>query len=197
MNHDQLFLTIRRLFTADDDTKLDTESLLLLIRLLVQKADEQSTFLSQDTLAQQLRCSESTVLDRSKKLKHLGIITAKSGKRINAPNHITVILSKLPQGDLKPVTVTSAAKEMAANYKAALVKIKPKRRFEAGSVQRWEYVMQWLLDKKCKGDFALLASVLSFAINHPDYSKAALRGPHKIRSCWRSLFAAYTAREPK
>ena len=60
MNHDELFLTVRRLFTADD-TKLDTESLLLVIRLLVQKADEQQVFLSHDTLATQLRCSVSTI----------------------------------------------------------------------------------------------------------------------------------------
>ena len=82
---------------------------------------------------------------------------------------------------------------MAANYKDALLKIKPKRRFEAGAVQRWEYVMQWLLDKKCKGDFALLANVLSFALNHPEHTGAAQRGPHKIKARWHSLYADYTA----
>ena len=192
MNHDQLFLTIRRLFTADDH-KLDTESLLLLIRFLVHKADEESTFLSHDTLAMQLRCSVSTIEKREKLLKQLGILAIKSGKRSNVPNEVTVLLNTLPQGDLKSTTVTSAAKEMAANYKVVLLKIKPKRRFEAGALQRWEYVMQWLLDKKCKGDFGLLAKVLTFALNHPQHTAAAQRGPHKIKARWRSLFADYTA----
>ena len=195
MNHDSLFLTIRRLFTADD-TKLDTESLLLVIRLLVQKADEQSTFLSYGTLARQLRCSESTVADRMQELKHLGMVAIKSGKRSNTPNDVTVLLNKLPQGDLKPTTVSDAANQMAANYKAGLLKINPKRHFQVGTLQRWGYVMQWLLDKKCKGDFTLLANVFNFAFHHPNYTKAAQRGPHQIRVRWRSLFAEFTAARP-
>ena len=197
MNHDALFLTIRRLFTDDKDTMLDTESLLLLIRLLVQKADEQPTYLAHSTLARQLRCSESTIANRMRKLKQSGILAIKSGKRVNMPNDVTVILSKLPQGDLKPTTVSDAAKSMAANYKAALTKINPRRRYQAGTLQRWEYTMQWLLDKKCKGEFALLAAVFNFAFNHPAYTGAAQRGPDQIKVRWRSVFAEYTAGQSK
>jgi hypothetical protein len=195
MTNDQLFLTIRRLFTADDaaKSKLDTESLLLLIRQLVQRADEQSTFLSQSTLANQLLCSESTIADRTEVLKSLGIFAVKSGKRSNSPNEVTVMLNKLPQGDLKPTTVSDVANQMAANYKAGLLKINPKRRFQLGTVQRWGYVMQWLLDKKCKGDFALLTNVFNFAFNHPDHAKAAERGPDRIKKRWNSLFTEYSA----
>jgi len=189
MTNTQILLTIRRLFRAGD-ANLDSEGMLLLIRLIVQKADEESVYLSQDTIAQETRCSVSTIRTRTQILKHLGIIAVKSGKRRNAPNHITVILNKLPQGDLKVVTVSSAAKQMAFNYKNALLKVNPKRRFEGGSLQRWEYVMEGLL-KKCGGDFALLSHILTFALNSPKYTRAAQRGPHKIRSCWRSLFADY------
>jgi HTH domain len=194
MEHDSLFLTIRRLFTADD-TQLDMESVLLLIRLLVQRADEKPTFLSHGTLARQLRCSESTVASRMQKLKQLGILAIKSGKRSNSPNDVTVLLNKLPQGDLKPVTVSDAARKVAADYKTVLLKYQPKRHFQAGTLQRWEYTMQWLIDKKCKGSSALLRDVINVALTHADYTKAALRGPEQIRKRWRSLFVEYTARQ--
>jgi hypothetical protein len=199
MDHDQLFLTIRRLFTADDAAKgkLDTESLLLLIRQLVQKADEQSTFLSQSTLASQLLCSESTIADRTQKLKGLGIFAVKSGKRSNFPNEVTVMLNKLPQGDLKATTVSDGAKQVASAYKDTLHRINPKRRFQAGTLQRWEYVMQWLLDKKCGGSAALLVNVINFALQNVEHTKAAQRSPDKIKKNWRSLFADYSAAQPK
>jgi hypothetical protein len=199
MNNDQLFLTVRRLFTANDaaKSKLDTESLLLLIRQLVQKADEQSTFLSQSTLSSQLLCSESTIADRTQKLKGLGIFAIKSGKRSNFPNEVTVMLNRLPQGDLKATTVSDGAKQVAANYKDALHRNNRKRRFQAGTLQRWEYVMQWLLDKKCAGSTDLLVNVINFAFQHAEYTKAAQRGPDRIRKIWRSLFANYTAVHPK
>jgi hypothetical protein len=195
LDHDQLFLTIRRLFTADDPakSKLDTESLLLLIRLLVQRGDEQPTFLAHSTIARQLLSSESTVADRMKKLKQLGILAIKSGKRLNMPNDVTVLLNKLPQGDLKPVTVSEAARKVAAAYKNVLLQYNPKRRFQAGTVQRWEYAFQWLLDKRCKGDSKLLVDMINTSLTHPDYAKAAQRGPEQIRKRWRSLFAEYTA----
>ena len=194
MNHDSLFLTIRRLFTVDD-TKLDTESLLLVIRLLVQKADEQPTFLSHGTLARQLRCSESTVANRMQELKQIGVLAIKSGKRSNTPNDVTVLLNKLPQGDLKPVTVGEMAKQLAASYKAAILRSNPRRHFQAGTLQRWEYTMQWLLDKKSKGDAELLVNMFNLAFGLPEYQKAARRGPEQIRKRWRSLFAEYTRRE--
>jgi hypothetical protein len=196
MNHDQLFLTIRRLFTADD-TKLDTESLLLLIRLLVQRADEQSTFLAHSTLAQQLRCSESTIADRMQELKNLGMIAVNSGKRINMPNDVTVLLAKLPQGDLKQTIVSDAARKVATAYKTVLLKYNPKRRFQAGTLQRWEYSIQWLLDKKCKGDSALLINIINTALLQPDYKKVAQRGPEQIRKRWRVLFTEYTTQQSK
>src|ERR1700722_18406310 len=169
MEHNALFLTIRRLFTADDDTKLDTESLLLLIRLLVQRGDEKPTFLSHRTLARQLRCSESTIANRMHELKRLGILAIKSGKKLNTPNDVTVILSKLPQGNLKPVTVGEMAKQLAASYKAAILRSNPSRHFQAGTLQRWEYTMQWLLDKKSKGDVQLLLSIINLAFSTPEY----------------------------
>jgi len=192
MNQDSLFHTIRCLFTADDN-KLDTESLLLLIRLLVQKGAEQPVFLSQGTLARQLHCSESTIANRMQELKKLGMLAIKSGKRVNAPNDVTVLLNKLPQGDLKPVTVGDKAKRIADLYRTVMLKTNPKRRFQAGTLQRWEYTMQWLLDKKCKGDSALLIDVINIGLTHPDYWKAAQRGPEQIKKRWRILFAAYTA----
>lgn len=194
MTNDQLCLTIRRLFTADDEakSKLDAESLLLLVRHLVQKADEQGTFLSQSTLARQLRCSESTVADRTQKLKRLGIFAVKSGKRSNSPNAVTVMLNKLPQGDLKTVVVSPAAKDVAAAYKNTLHNINPKRRFQVGTLQRWEYVMESLL-KNCAGSADLLVSVINFALHHASYTNEAQRGPDRIRKHWRSLFAEYTA----
>lgn len=196
MNHDSLFLTVRRLFTAED-TKLDTESLLLLIRLLVQRGDEKPTFLSHGTLARQLRCSESTIANRMQELKKFGILAIKSGKRSNAPNDVTVILSKLPEGDLKAVTVSSVAKQVAQAYKNAMLKITPKRRFLKGTEQRWEHNIQWLLDKKCQGDATLLLKVINTALQHPDYTKAAQRGPDQIKKRWRALFAEYSAKEAK
>ncbi|HXM65124.1 MAG TPA: hypothetical protein VN911_00195 [Candidatus Acidoferrum sp.] len=189
-----MFLAIRRLFTADDaaKSKLDAESLLLLIRHLVQKADEQSTFLSHSTLSSQLRCSESTIANRTAKLKRLGIFAVKSGKRSNSPNEVTVMLNKLPQGDLKAVAVSSAAKEVATAYKDTLHRINPKHRFQAGTLQRWEYVMQSLL-VKCGGSAALLVNVLNFALHNAKYTKEAQRGPDRIKKHWRSLFTEYSA----
>jgi hypothetical protein len=195
LTNDQLFLTIRRLFTADDEAKqkLDAESLLLLIRQLVQKADEKSTFLSQATLSRQLMCSPTTIVDRTKKLKRLGIFAVKSGKRSNSPNEVTVMLNKLPQGDLKMTVVSDVAKAVAAAYKTASQQTNPKRRFQAGTLQRWEYVFESLLTKKCGGSSALLINVMNFGLRHPSYTKDVQRGPDRIRQRWRSLFAEYSA----
>lgn len=129
------------------------------------------------------------------KLKDAGILAIKSGKRSNTPNDVTVLLNKLPQGDLKPVTVGELAKQLACAYKAAILKSNPKRHFQAGTLQRWEYTMQWLLDKKSKGDANLLVDVFNLAFSQPEYQKAARRGPEQIRKRWRSLFAEYTAQQ--
>ena len=131
------------------------------------------------------------------KLKKLGIIAIKSGKRSNAPNDVMVLLNKLPQGDLKATTVSDAARKVAALYKAVLLKYKPKRRFQAGTLQRWEYSIQWLLDKKCKGDAALLVKIINIALLHPEYTKAAQRGPEQIKKRWRVLFAEYMTQQSK
>ena len=192
MKHDQLFLTIRRLFTADDTT-LDMESLLLVIRLLVQRADENPAWLSKGTIARQMRCSESTVENRMQKLKAAGILAIKSGKRLNMPNDVTVLINKLPQGDLKSTTVSSEAKRIAGLYKTVMLQNNPRRRFQAGTLQRWEYTIQWLLDKKCMGDSGFLIRVINTALNHPEYTKDAQRGPDRIKKRWSSLFTEYSA----
>jgi hypothetical protein len=128
-----------------------------------------------------------------RELKKLGILAIKSGKKLNTPNDVTVMVNKLPQGDLKPTTVSDAARKVAASYKTVLLKYKPKRRFQAGTLQRWEYSIQWLLDKKCKGDSNLLIRIINIALLHPTYGKAAQRGPEQIKKRWGVLLTEYTA----
>jgi hypothetical protein len=83
------------------------------------------------------------------------------------------------------------------SYKKVLVSCKPKRRFQAGTEQRWAYTVQWLLDKKCKGDALLLVGVINTALHHPDYTNAAQRGPEQIRKRWRALLTEYTMQQSK
>jgi hypothetical protein len=103
------------------------------------------------------------------------------------------MLNKLPQGDLKTTVVSDAARAVAAAYKNMLHKTYPKRRFQAGTLQRWEYAFESLLTKKCAGDSVLLVKVINFAIFHPSYAKETHRGADRFKKCWRSLFADYSA----
>jgi hypothetical protein len=195
MKNDQLVQTIQRLFAAEDKpSDMTPAALLLTIRLLVQGADERDTNVSQGTLAEQFRCSESLIYETTKLLKRHDWIAVRSGKNKSKPNRMQVRLDKLPlSSELRRTIVSDEMKQMALSYKMALVKIKPNRRFAKGALQGFAFRLQWMLENKCAGDAKLLTNVINFAFSSPMYHKKALRGPHELRRNWKALFAAYTA----
>lgn len=194
MKNDQLVQTIQRLFAAEDKPRdITPAALLLTIRLLVQGADERATSLSQGTLAEQFRCSESLIHATTKILKRYEWVAVRSGKNKAQPNRMQVQLDKLPlSGELRRTIVSDEMKQMALHYKLALVKIKPNRRFARGALQNFAFRLQWMLENKCAGDANLLTNVINFAFSSPTYYAKALRGPHELRRNWKALFAAYT-----
>lgn len=194
MKNDQLVQTIQRLFTAENKpSDITPAALLLTIRLLVQGADERDTNLSQGTLAEQFRCSESLIYATTKILKSNDWIAVRSGKNKSQPNRMQVRLDKLPLGsELRRTIVSDEMKQMALNYKLALLRIKPNRRFAKGALQNFAFRLQWMLENKCAGDAKLLTNVINFAFASPIYHKKALRGPHELRRNWKTLFADYT-----
>ncbi len=194
MKNDQLVQTIQRLFAAEDKPRdITPAALLLTIRLLVQGADERATNLSQGTLAEQFRCSESLIYATTKILKRHEWVAVRSGKNKALPNRMQVQLDKLPlSGELRRTIVSDEMRQMALNYKLALVKIKPNRRFARGALQNFAFRLQWMLENKCAGDANLLTNVINFAFSSPTYHAKALRGPHELRRNWKALFADYT-----
>jgi len=194
MKNEQLVQTIQRLFAAEDKpSDITPAALLLTIRLLVQGADERETYLSQGTLAEQFHCSESLIYATTKLLKSHEWIAVRSGKHKALPNRMQVRLDKLPlSGELRRTIVSDEMKQMALNYKTALLRIKPNRRFAKGALQRFAFRLQWLLENKCARNAKLLTNVINFAFASPIYHVKAVRGPHELRRNWKALFADYT-----
>jgi len=50
-----------------------------------------------------------------------------------------------------------------------------------------------MLDKKCKGDSALLIGAINTGLHNPAYTRALLRGPEQVKKRWHALFTEYTA----
>jgi hypothetical protein len=194
MEERKLLEVIRKLLASQDakPEELLPVDLLLLIRLLLQHADEQPVRLSQGTLALELGCTENTIREAGNRLEIAGWTTVETGKGRWNPNKYFVILEKLPLAGLQRTVVSEAATKLAKDYVATQIKAKPKRKLRRGSEQRYAFRLQTLIDRH-DGDEGLVRKILRFALSSPKYGAAALRGPHIIRRSWKSLVKDFNA----
>jgi hypothetical protein len=163
------------------------------VRFLLQGADEKEIGLARGTLAIQLCCGESTIYESQKRLKGFGWFHVNKGAHKGIANRVTVQLDALPIGEpLKRTIVSDAARSIAARYKAALLRLNPKRKFRKNALQMFAFRVETLI-KKCGGDSELLLKILSYALNRPAYQAKAIRGLHELKKSWRSLWADYHA----
>lgn len=194
MNDAQLISTLRRLYASEDKPKGCTPvDLAQVTRFLLQKADENEVGLSNGTLAIQLGCGESTIYESQKRLKGFGWFHVNKGKHRGVANRVTVQLDALPIDEpLKRTIVSDTARNIAARYKAVLLKFNPKRRFRRNVLQIYAFRIQTFLEL-CGGDSELLLKILQFALNRPAYKAKAVRGPFALRRSWKTLCADYHA----
>src|SRR6266404_2070131 len=193
MKEQTLLQTLRRLLAGDEGRPEDLLpiDLLLIVRLLLQGADERPVYASQGTLALQLTCTERTVAQSSARLKQAGWLELETGKGRWKPNRYFVLLEKLPMEEqLRRTVVSAEAEKLARDYMFEQRKAKPSRIFRKGTQQRYAYRIQTLIDK-AGGDEPLVRLKIRFALRSPKYRAAALRGPHVIRRSWKSLTADY------
>lgn len=199
MQDEQLTAVIRKLFAADKPSVIRPIDLLLTIRLLVQHGDENEVQLSQGTLAHDLGCSESAIEHSVDTLENEAkwVDVRMQGHR-SMPNRYHVNLDQLPlDADLSRTIVSPWAKQAALNYKNFLKSVNKHRRFPKSTLQRYAFTLEFLKDKKCGGDGNKLAQIIDFAVNHPKFSKAAFRGPERLRRSWRSLEEEFNSRRVK
>jgi hypothetical protein len=196
MKEEKLLEVIRKLLASQDakPEELLPVDLLLIIRLLLQHADEQPVRLSQGRLALEFGCTENTIREAGNRLELAGWATVETGKGRWMPNKYFVVLEKLPLAELQRTVVSDAATKLAKDYVVSQIKAQPKRKLRRGSEQRYAFRLQTLIDRH-KGDEGLVRKILRFALDSPKYRVAALRGPHVIRRSWKSLEKDFTAEQ--
>jgi hypothetical protein len=190
---EELLTNVLRRLVSSEELPKDCKpiDLLLVTRLLLQKADEKDVTVSRGTFALNLGCSERTIYDSQQRLLEFGWITLKKGAHKGQVNRIGVVLDKLPlDADLKKTIASDDAKEVAGRYRTFLKKQDPRRRFFKGSLQRSEFRFQTLL-KKCDGRKELLIAVINFGLKHPAFRDSLLKGPHLLVKHWKALWKAY------
>jgi DNA-binding MarR family transcriptional regulator len=195
MEEGTLLETLRKLLASDEGRPegILPVDLLLVARLLLQRADERPVYTSQSTLARELNCTERTVSGSAQRLKAAGWIEVETGQARWNANKYFVLLAKLPlEESLRRTIVSTEARKLAADYMSEQRKAKPKRIFRRGTEQRYAFRLQSLIDK-CDGNEGLLRLILRFALRSENFRTIALRGPHHIRRCWKSLRRDYEA----
>lgn len=192
MKDEQLTNVLRRLVSSENlPRNCKPIDLLLVSRLLLQKADEKDVFVSRATMAENLACGERTIYDSQQRLLKLGWITLKKGAHKGQVNRIGVVLDKLPlDADLTKTVVSDDARNIAARYRAYLQRQNPRRRFFKNSLQQTAFRFETLL-KKCDGDKDLLVNIVNYGLRHPSFVGAVSKGPHEIAKHWKSLRLAY------
>lgn len=190
MTEEKLTHAIRLLLAADKPTALAPLDILQTIRLLLQHADEKYIYPSQATLAEQLCSSEDAIFKSQERLKKAGWIVVRKGGYRGRTNLYTVVLDKLPVGDLSRTVVSQEAARAAFTYGNA-VKVAAKKKFMKNWLQMWAFQVQKMIDRT--GDSHKVCQMIDFALRSPLYRAKAHRGPSDLLKVWKVLLAGYDA----
>lgn len=191
MKDEQLMQVLRRLLESEDKPKECTPTdLLQTVRFLVQHSAESGVSISRGTLSVQLGCGESAIYESQQRLKNFGWLAVQKGKRRGAANRFTLLIDKLPLGDLKKTVISDEMRELARSYQTLVKACDRTKRFMKGSLQVYAFRLETLLSK-CGGDEKVLREIIKFAFGRPEFYAKAMRGPHELRKSWRSLKGAF------
>jgi hypothetical protein len=169
---------------------------LLVIRLLILRADEKPIKASDVTLSMALAVSETTARACVERARGLNWIHKVSGKSRRTGNLYSVVVDSLPVSDkLKRTVVTDVARQIAGEY-VATARFNAngkKRRYTEADRQRIAFTLQQWLAKHCDGDVDLLRGALRYAMAHPLYRANACFRLHRLRRDFSKIVKEFKA----
>jgi len=187
----ELLHLLRTFLSAEDKpSEVLPIDLLLVTRLLLQGSDEQATYLSQATLATQLKCGDDAIAQSQKRLEKLGWLSVSRRKHQGRTNRCVVLDEKLPAADLRKPVVSPEAKQIAVSYYRWL-RTRHKKPTK-GFLQTAPHTIQGLI-KRTGGDAKRVYAVIYFAMTNPErkYLARAEKGPSELKKYWPTLMADY------
>jgi hypothetical protein len=189
INDSTTVAALRSFIAAPKPPELLPEDILQVIWAILHKAEDHYVYPSQLTLAQAFNCSINGISRGQKRLATLGwlSVTHQRGR----PNLIGLNLDKLPHGQALKTMISEDAQELAARYKIGLQKKTKRTRFPKLWLQQQQLTAQRMLDD-CKGDVELVAKLIGYALNSPEFYKRAAKSLYNTFTVWKRIKDGYT-----
>jgi len=183
---------LRRLYFSESKSGLLPVDLNLLTYLVLRKAADHAIDDSEGTLSRRL-CIERKAIQRSiARLALTGWITV-NGRGIGRSKSISLNLERFPAAQPIRERVTANAKQIAAEYYAALVRVDRKHKFPKGWIQRQQPSAQRLIDR-CGGDAKKARDMVAVGFNDPKLQKRVRTSLYHATLIFPQLERAYEKR---
>lgn len=176
---------IGNLYASGEDPntqQLDKIDISILVYLITRRCIDHEIYDSQDTIAKRVRSERKAVARSLKRLAHLGWITVGSVGP-GRSKHLSLNVEKFPAAQPVHKLISENAKKLALAYEKRLRELRCLGRRPKNWWKRQWPSAQNLIDR-CDGDAMRAASLIKFAIHHPNLNQRARTSLYHLKAIW-------------